>query len=178
VHDVEQGTGGRGLVLATGAVAAVVVAMMVITLTPRRSPAPTAAMVTTIPPANVELQSDAAPTIAGDEPARASTGVETVGFEQVGIRGTPLAGDEIVALTAIPNAVSAAPIEEADDIDMAGGEPRANDPVLLLTPSHTYRVRWADVERLHAPDGAIVITEDGGLVASFFDGEMAVLVGP
>ena len=66
---------------------------------------------------------------------------------------------------------------EALDIDMAGGAPGPDDPVLVLTPSHTYRVRWAEVGRLHAPDGAIVITEDGGLVASFFDGEMTLLVG-
>lgn len=173
VDDVDHSTGGRGLVLATGALAAVVIAVMVVGFTPRSSPAPIAATATTIPPASVELRSDSGASETGTGPE-----IETVGFERVGLRGTPLAGDGVVALSAIPNAVSAAPIEHADDIDMAGGAPGPADPVLVLTPSHTYRVVWSEVERLHAPDGAIVITEDGGLVASFFAGEMTVLVGP
>jgi len=158
-HDdaVARSTSGNGLVLATGALAAVAIVVMVVTLTPTRSSSPTAMNATTIPAANVQLQDD-------DLAPRDSTARQAI------------ARDELFAFTATPNAVSAAPVGQTDELEVASRLPGDNDEVVVLTSSHTYLVAWRDLDRIEPPDGALVITRTGDLVASFIGGTLRMLI--
>ena len=54
--------------------------------------------------------------------------------------------------------------------------PTAGERVYVLTRSHTYAVWWSQIDRLVAPDGAVVVSADGELLATFVDDEIRVLV--
>jgi hypothetical protein len=81
-----------------------------------------------------------------------------------------------LALIGAPNAVSAAPVGDARDFSVAGELPSDEDRVIVLTDSHTYDLRWGDVEHIAAPNGSIVMTRDGWLLATFVSGELRLLV--
>lgn len=153
--------------LATGAIAALLVAVMVVSVTPRPADGPDAVSSTTtpaIPAANVELR----------RPIDEQT---TVRVERSNLSRT-----QAFALAGAPNAVSAAPVEAArdpeaaDELSRASAIPADDTRVVLLTESHTYDVAWGDLELLDAPDGSIVITRDGELIATFVLGELRLLV--
>lgn len=156
----------RVLVLATGTTALLLAAVMVIALTPTRSSAPTAVSATTLPPATIELQSPASR--LGAPSAHEQDLVRT-------FRSTILS-DLGVALIGAPNAVSAAPVGDADDFAIAGRLPAGSERVILLTSSHTHVLSWSDIDDVVAPDGSIVMTSNGWLLATFVSGELRLLV--
>ena len=80
--------------------------------------------------------------------------------------------DNALTLVGAPNAVSVA----SANADVGKRLPGDDERVYVLTRSHTYALWWSQVDRLVAPDGAIVVTADGELVAAFVDGELDVLV--
>ena len=68
------------------------------------------------------------------------------------------------------------PSATADDFAIAGAVPAASERVIVLTSSHAYDLRWGDIEDIAAPNGSIVMTRDGSLLAMFVSGELRLLV--
>lgn len=165
---MEEPTGqGRALVLATGVAAAMMVAVMVIAVTPPRSNAPTAVSVTTLPALTVQLRGSA---VQSAEQAPTHRSTETVRIAQ-----STTNRDNALALVGSPNSVSATPAD-LEALDVGTRLPAASERVHLLTQSHTYVVRWSQIDRLVAPDGSVLVTVDGELVATFVDGVLRILV--
>jgi hypothetical protein len=121
---------------------------------------------TTLPPATIELQ-DAAGSID-----RSSTGDQQI----VRTQRSSILSENGVALVGAPNAVSAAPVGNADDFAIAGDLPASGERVIILTSSHSYDLRWDDIDNIAAPNGSIVMTRDGSLLAMFVSGELRLLV--
>jgi len=85
----------------------------------------------------------------------------------------------IAAFTPIPNAVAASPSLHADDGDVSGRMtaagrlvakrlPRASESVLVQTDHATYRVVWADVQWLDI-DGYAVIANESLAIIGYID---------
>jgi hypothetical protein len=161
--DVEFGSSRRAIVLATGTTALLLAAVLVVALAPTRSSAPSAVSATTLPAATIELASR--PTL----PEPADQGV-VLTFRSMVLR------DHSVALVGAPNAISAAPVGDTDDLALAGRVPNDDERVLVLTRSHAYDLAWHRIDDIAAPDGSIVMTRDGDLVATFVSGELRLLV--
>lgn len=149
----------RILVVSSGAVAAVLVAVMVLTVTPRRSNAPSAISATTTPAASVQLRTN---------------GLRTDQIVRVG-QSNLSAGSTAAALVGAPNAISSAPTADPAGLGVATGSPLPSDRVIVLTSSFTYDVAWGDVGDLMAPSGSIVMTREGELLATFVDGRLVLL---
>lgn len=165
--DIEETAGGgRALVLATGVAAAMLAVVMVVALTPPRSDAPVAVSATTLPAMTSQLRGSAVQSSDQNQTARDS--------EQVRIGSNTMSRDNALTLVGAPNAVSAASANPSADVGKR--LPGDDERVYVLTRSHTYALWWSQVDRLVAPDGAIVVTADGELVAAFVDGELDVLV--
>lgn len=165
--DVDDVSNSRALVIATGTTALLLAAVLIVALSPSRSAAPIAVSATTLPPATIQLQSapaTIAATLSRDEDQMVLT-IHNMTRPGLG-----------VALAGAPNAVSAAPVGDADDFALAGGLPEARDRVIVLTTSHAYHLFWSDLEAVSAPDGSIVMTHDGRLVATFVRGDLRLLV--
>jgi hypothetical protein len=81
-----------------------------------------------------------------------------------------------LAMVGAPNAVSAAPVGKAEDFAIAGTLPDDSERVIVLTSSHAYDLRWGDIGDIAAPNGAIVMTRDGSLLAMFVSDELRLLV--
>lgn len=159
---IEASSGrSRALAFSSGAIAAVLVAVMVVSITPRGSSSPSAVSATTIPPASVQLRSvsQAAPT------------VETVRIERRGLSKGPA-----VALTGAPNAISSAPTIGSANLAVALRLPADESRVIILTNSFTYNVAWGELDQLVLPHGSIVITIDGELLATFVDEKLLLHV--
>ncbi len=163
----EPTNNGRALVLATGVAAAMLAAVMFVAMTPPRSNAPTAVSATTLAPLTVQLRGAAVQDADQPPTARES--------EQVRLGSSTMSQDNALALIGSPNAVSAAP-HDPDALDVGTRVPNPNERVFVLTRSHTYVVRWSQIHRLVAPEGAAVATVDGELLATFVDGELRILV--
>jgi len=133
-------------------------------LSPSRSAAPTALSATTLPPATIELR-DA-------EQVAASTAAD----ENVWTFHNMTSRDHGIALLGAPNAISAAPVGDADDFAVAVTLPDESERVVVLTASHAYDLRWNQIDDIAAPDGSIVMTRDGRLLATFVSGELRLLV--
>lgn len=162
--DVESPPNGRALVLATGTTALLLAAVLFVALAPPRSSAPTAVSATTLPSATIELQAGASQ--SDQSPAR----------DQVRPNRSSVLSENGVALVGAPNAVSAAPIGDADDFAVASDVPDHDERVIVLTTSHAYDVSWGDIDDIAAPDGSIVMTRDGRLLATFVSGDLRLLV--
>ena len=162
IDDVDHGSGSRALVLGTGTAAIVLAAVMVLALTPPRSSAPSAVSATTIAMAtqaqNVE---------------RASL-ERTPGIVRMHRNTASL--DSALTLTGAPKDVSSAPEARADLLDLADSLPGDGEQIFVLTSSHAFRISWSEIDRVAAPDGAMVVTRDGELVAEFVDGALRLLV--
>lgn len=156
------------MILAGGVAAVMLTAVMVVALAPPRADSPVAISATTLPPATVQLRSSSAQIDDGD------TSERTGGIVQIN-RNT-VSRDNALALVGSPNAVSAAPTADADSSRVAERRPAPQERVYLLTQSHTYALAWSELDRIGAPDGAVVVTADGGLLATFVDGELRFLV--
>jgi hypothetical protein len=158
--------GARVLILATGTAAALLAVVLVVALSPMHSTSPTAISATTLPPAIVQLENSSSQIGAAVEP--------TEGL--VRMARNSVTRDNALALVGAPNAISAAPVGDAQDFDVASALPEPSERVIVLTRSHAYRVAWNDIDRIAAPDGSIVVTLDGALVAAFVSGELRLLV--
>jgi len=164
--DIDTPTNGRALILATGTTALLLVAVLVVAFSPPRSSAPSAVSATTLPAATIELQRS-----AGEAERSASSDQDMLRPQ----RNTILSATGL-ALVGAPNAVSAAPVGNADDFAIAGDIPAATERVIVLTSSHAYDVQWGDIDDIAAPNGSIVMTRDGSLLAMFVSGELRLLV--
>ncbi|MGA9275864.1 hypothetical protein [Ilumatobacter sp.] len=161
--DVDHTTSSRSLILATGTTALLLAAVLVVALAPSRSSAPIAVSATTLPPASIELRV-------------APTEVSTARDQNVLTFHNMTSPGRGIALLGAPNAVSAAPEGDANDLAVASALPDEADRVIVLTTSHAYTLRWGQIDDITAPNGSIVMTHDGSLVATFVSGELRLLV--
>ncbi|MFK8025358.1 MAG: hypothetical protein AB8G26_15480 [Ilumatobacter sp.] len=165
----DDGTARRVLALAGGATVAVIALVFIATTNFERAPSPLAVTASTMPMATVELQRDvtALATPADDEPQRVLRSASST-----------MTRSSAMALSGAPHAVSAAPVGDNDPeaLDLATALPGDDDVVLVLTRSHTFRLTWEEIGTVLAPDGSIVVTVEGGLVAVYVSGELRMLV--
>ncbi len=158
----------RVATIATGALTAALVATLVVTLAPRRPPAPTAMSATTLPAASVVIQGDGIAALSQAADRRDA---------EVRVDRRSLAPSTPLALTGAPLSVAATPLPAASaDADVADDPPEGAAIVIVLTSTHAYQVSWDEVGLVDAPDGSVVVTVDGELVAAFDGGELRVLV--
>ncbi len=147
-----------------GALAVVAVAGLVVAMTPRAVTNPLALSATTMPPAVVSAAS-----VPGNGPGGAAPSVPTA--QPAGI---PM-GALLTSFAAFPHAVTSGPHLDLDGTGIANGEPDADDVVLVRTDAVTYRLPWGQVPLLDMPDGTVVFTVDGDLLAHVRRGELVVL---
>ena len=143
-----------------GALAVVAVAGLVVAMTPRAVTNPLALSATTMPPAVVSVASapgGSAPSVPTAQPA-----------------GIPM-GALLTSFAAFPHAVTSGPHFDLDGTGIANGEPDADGVVLVRTDAVTYRLPWGQVPLLDMPDGTVVFTVDGDLLAHVRRGELVVL---
>jgi len=156
-NEVESGRQPRGLVIAGGTIVVVLVATMVVALTPRQTASTTTAITATTVPTTASL-SDA-------------TNTAVVAAES--IRRSPLAG-----ITGIPQAIAQVPVLSARSVpsgDTAQAVlPDLDDRVTVLTEQLVYAVAWRDVARIDLTANAIVVDDDGHVVARIDDGQLIV----
>lgn len=143
--------------LAGGAVAVVLVAVLVISLTPRSDiSGPIAVSATTTPAAAQSIRAAADSAVAAAASIR-SAGLSTFAPIPAAIADVPAAAFASSRSTDTSRAVL----------------PDLDDEVLVLTDTHAYSVAWRDAARLDVDDG-IVIARDGVLVARFTEGRLVV----
>jgi hypothetical protein len=152
-------------VFATGTTALLIVAVMVVALSPARQSAPEQVIATTLPAA-IEFR----------RPASAIATADTQPNELVGVVRRTMIADAGLELAGAPYAVSAATASDLDDFTVAVTLPADGDPVLLLTRSHAYALDWEDVFDVLAPDGSIVTDRTGRLLATWVGDELRLLV--
>jgi hypothetical protein len=145
------------LVAATGALAVMLIAAIVVTATPSRSEAPTALSATTTPVVAFSATSL----------ARVETPRHTIATEQALL---------MISMSAIPNEIASAPKLSLDSPAVASHLPKSSESVIVQTDDVTYHCTWADVELLEMPDGTMVVDGDGDLVAHVDEGEVIALV--
>jgi hypothetical protein len=153
-NEVESGRPPRGIALVGGALAVVMVAPMVVALTPRQNAATTTAIgATTLPTA-----------LLSDSENTAVAAAES-------IRTSRLAG-----ITAIPQAIAniplAASLLSSSDDPTQVVLPDLDDRVTVLTDQFAYAVAWRDVTRIDVTTGAVVIDNAGFVVARMEDGRL------
>lgn len=137
------------LALATGAVAFVVVAVMVVAILPQQTADPLVSA-TTAPVAAVRVaRSDATA-----DSARA----------------------RLVSVTRIPNQVSSAGLPAPDDLPIADAVPEGDQPVIVLTDDFTYWVEWSALPRLDLPEESIIVDAGGALVGHVSDGDLVLAI--
>jgi len=152
--DVETGSNARIFALATGTLTVILVAAMIVAVTPRRSSAPIALTATTTPrflPAT-QIRAEVAPAIDNRQSIR------------------------LASFSAMPNAVASAPQFSLDGRQVTPQLPELTELVLLRTDAVTYRLRWVDVPLLTVPDGSVVVDSQGDLVAHVSRGRLILLV--
>lgn len=156
--DIDDTRPGRAA-LALGSVTVAVVAMgvIVLALTPARSSDVGTASATTI------AVIDAEPVI--------SPRLTIVTIDTSVSRNASLA-----PLTRIPNAVSAV-IPPRDGRSPARSLPGPTDAVIVLTDEMTYRLPWAALPWLDAPDGSVVLDEYGDLLGRI-EGHTLIAASP
>jgi hypothetical protein len=166
IADVDMDQSGRGLVLTTGVTAALLAAVMVIVLTPPRASAPTAITATTI--ASVSVRSPNAARFEGAEASR-NSGI-------VRLNQSTMSVDRTLILSGTPNAVSAAPVDQSGNYEYAMRLPERDERVIVFDRSFVYEFSWSEIDRVGAPDGAVVVTLSGELIAVFVAGELELVV--
>ena len=155
IVEPEQRNHARTLTLAGGTLAVALVAVWVITLTPRQSAPSTAISATTVP----------ASSVLGDA---ASTAVATA----ESMRTSTLSG-----ALAIPSAIADVPpaafrsTSASVRRDAPAVLPDLDDRVTVLTEQFVYSVAWRDVSRLDVARDAIVVDDEGTIVARIDDGQ-------
>jgi hypothetical protein len=152
--DIDTGGGGRATALATGTFAVMIVAVMIVAMTPRSSSGPVSLSATTTP-------AFLSTSRASDRPAELR----------------PVQPVRLASFVAMPHAITSAPQITLDGRDVADELPDAADLVLLWTEAVTYQLTWSDVTVLSIPDGSVVVDMDGDLVAHVSDGRLVTLSG-
>jgi hypothetical protein len=150
----------------TGVAAAVLAAVMVVALTPPRSTAPIAMTATTIASASVRAPNT--PRVVDSDTSN-NGGI-------VRLNQSTMSLDRTMTLSGAPNAISAAPIDQSGDYDLATSLPEPDERVLVFDRSYVWEISWSDIDRLRAPDGAVVVTWSGELIAVFVEGELRLVV--
>lgn len=158
--DVDDGPSHFFPAFTLGALAVIAVAGLVVAMTPRSDSAPIALSATTVAPAPM-------PSVA--ETARNAI---TVSTSRVGM---PI-GALMTSFAAFPHAVTSQPNLTLDGTGIARAAPDDDDVVLVRTDAVTYRMPWGQVPLLDAPDGSVVFTTDGELIALVRGGELLSLV--
>jgi hypothetical protein len=153
-NEVESGRPPRGIALVGGALAVVMVATMVVALTPRQNAATTTAISATTLPAALLSDSEHTAVAAAES-----------------IRTSRLAG-----ITAIPQAIanipSAASRLSSSDDPAQVILPDLDDRVTVLTDQFAYAVAWRDVTRIDVTTDAVVIDNAGYVVARMEGGRL------
>lgn len=143
--------------LVGGAVAVVLVAALVVSMTPRSDTSgPIAVSATTTPAATQSIKA------AADSAVAAAASIRSA---------------RLTTFAPIPAAIADVPAAAfgsglATDTSRVV-LPDLDDEVLVLTESYAYSVAWRDAARLDVEDG-IVIARDGELVARFTEGRLVV----
>lgn len=148
---------------------AILALVLVATVSTDRSPAPFAVSATTVPMVRIELS----PRHTASAATRVADDVRVWRSETHGMTRS-----SVLAVSGAPNAIAAAPVADPDldSLDLAPRLPSDDERVLVLTESHTYRLWWNEIDDVIAPDQAIVMTLNGGLVAVFVNGDLRLLV--
>ncbi|NND75808.1 MAG: hypothetical protein HKN44_12460 [Ilumatobacter sp.] len=153
---VEPGGSGRhrAVLFAGGTLAVVMVAALVVAMTPQRSGSPLAVSATTGPAVSADGRGD-----APDDADRAA---------------------RIASVKAIPNAIVDVPGTHGRprpstgvDQDATAVLPDLDDEVLVLTENVAYALPWSEVAWLEIDD-AVVVNSDGAIVARFEAGRLIV----
>lgn len=154
-YDVDDVSRSHFGVLLAGACAVLAVAALVIVASPQQTSGPLAISATTSPMVRV---------LAPDPVAARPTGLQRPTARLVS------------SFTAYPHAIATTTLVDVDDTEVATERPRADSSVLVRTDKVTYRVKWAQVPMLTAPDGTVVYDLDGRVVARVIGGELQTLV--
>lgn len=157
--EVDTGSNRHLAALAIGTLAVLAVAGMVIAMTPRARSGPVALSATTAP--------FSAPATFAPRTATATT----AGLPSARI---PL-GALLSSFSAFPHAVTSAPQLTLDGTDIAE-VPADTDRVFVRTESVTYELQWGQVPYLSSPDGTVVFTTNGDLVAYVIGGKLVPIV--
>jgi len=150
------------LVVTTGTLVVVMIAVLVVATTPRSSGQTSGMSATTMPAFVVTTPA------AIVRPETETSRVPRPAPEQTLL---------LASLVAIPNEIAAAPQFTGQETQVAEDPPTASQPVMVQTDDVTYHCTWADVATLAVPDGAIVVDLDGALVAHVDDGELVEVAG-
>jgi hypothetical protein len=150
--DIDTGGDHRGVALATGTLAVMIVAVMIVAMTPRSASGPVALSATTTP-------AFLSTSMAGEPPLVAR----------------PAQPVRLAAFVSMPHAISSAPQITLDGRHIADELPDPADLVLLRTEAVTYQLTWSEVTTLPIPDGSVVVDMDGDLVAHASDGRLITL---
>lgn len=152
--DVESDHPGRLLALATGTVAVMAVALLVVSMTPSPGTAPVAINATTLPPF-----ARSGPTAVAATTADATRDLA-----------------RIASFTPIPDAIAASGVAlTAAGTTTARALPEPHERVVVRTEAATYRMSWEDVAWFNLPDGAVVIDRSGAVVARVERGVLQLL---
>lgn len=166
--DVDTDQGHHLAALFVGALAVVSVAALVIVMSPRPNSGSVAISATTTPiTQRATLVAPGSNSSAGGAVTGIATGPSAV--------RTP-ASLLLTTVAAMPHTVSAAPQLDVDGTEIAAEHPGGDDAVFVRTGDVTYRLHWAQVPMLDAPDGSVVFDANGDLVAHVSGGELLSLV--
>ena len=155
--DVDLGGRSHVGVLIAGACAVLVVAALVVVVTPRPGSGPLAISATTTP--FVRSVATAA------EPARAPSPAQ------------PTVGKLLGSYTAYPHAIASSSLAALDGAGVAEATPSGSADVLVRTDKVTYRLKWSQVPLLAVPEGTVVFDLAGDVIARVIGGELRTLVG-
>ncbi|MBG7604211.1 MAG: hypothetical protein IZT58_06175 [Actinobacteria bacterium] len=152
--EVNSGSNARVIALATGTLAVLMVAAMIISVTPRRSSGPLALTATTTP-VLVPSSAQATPQVPNSPDAQ-----------------QPF---RLASFSAMPNSVASTPQFSLDGLDVTEQLPQPTELVLLRTEAVTYQLRWVDVPLFTVPDGSVIVDAHGALVAHVSRGRLVLL---
>jgi len=148
---------------AFGALAVLAVAGLLIAMTPRPASNPIALSATTMPPALVRSPAVSASTAPAVAPTAPTAGISAAAL--------------LTSFAAFPHAVSSGPQLTIDGTEIAEREPAGNEAVLVRTDAVTYRLPWGQLPLLDLPDGTVVFSVEGDLVAHVRGGDVVMLAG-
>ena len=150
-HEIDDGGAGTWtLAVATGAVACVALAVMLVAVLPQQAADPLAMSATTAPVVTVRV-------------VRTDTTADS-------------ARAGLVAMNRIPNEVSSAGLRSIEELQPATELPDDRDPVIVLTDEFTYWVEWSALPRLILPEDSLVLHAGGDLIGRVVDGQLVLSV--
>jgi len=169
--DIDTGSKHIAATLTIGAVAVLAVAGMVVAMTPKTTSSPVALSATTAPTSPATAATVSLTSTPGGATPREAT-ASTAGISAAGI---PV-GALLSSFSAFPHAITSAPQLTLDGTDIAEELPAAADRVFVRTEAVTYELQWGQVAYLSSPDGTVIFTVEGDLVAHVVDGQLITIV--